>query len=127
MNYTTHKSVTKGKVLYEANLIFNEDIAKVTFEFTENTNIVVVQSISGKYSDLSYWLCQEPKAVNLLNLHPEKQLERINQLFTSFNIILGKVTYSKIELCFKNEINKSDINLLLSIIFPRFALREKIK
>lgn len=126
MNYTIHQSTKKDIDIYDVNFIFTEDIAKVVFEVKKDTNFVSVKSLSWIYDRVNYWLAQEPKATSPIVLNETKESERVAQLFTAYDILYRRIDGCSFVLSFKHEVKKSDIEFIVSILYPRMALKEKI-
>lgn len=126
MNYTIHQSTKKDIGIYDVNFIFSEDIAKVVFEVKKDTNFVNVRSLSWVYDRVNFWLAQEPNATSQIILNQTKESERVAQLFTAYDILYKRIDSNTFILSFKHEVRKSDIEFIVSILYPRMALKEKL-
>lgn len=100
--------------------------AMVTIDIlNEEKTYLYLNSLTDGYHWLHYWLAQEPCASVLLDLKPEQERERVKQLFAAYGI---HYAHEDKETCFlqlSKPLDKNTLKLLATILYTRFALREK--
>lgn len=90
----------------------------------EKTHLYLNSHTDG-YHWLHYWLAQEPHASILLDLKPAIEKERVRQLFAAYDIHYAPEDKGTCFLQLSKPLDRNTLKLIATIIYPRFALREK--